>query len=128
MDLRVKYLADEMFPVQVLGLSRAVSQFGVPYVYYANGYIRADGMAFPEVEMDDAAVGNTRALFAKAVAAGEDVIVWRQLPEEDLVDGKRRLTFRAHFMTRAMLSLAWEKPNLSDEVFRAIVGASGALA
>ena len=122
MDLRVQWMAEEMFAVQIKGLMRAVSQFGIPYTYYANGYIRAEGLPFPEVEYDDEAVEITRALFASEIAKGNDVIVWRRLPEEDLVDAKRRLSFRAHFMPRSMIALAWESPGLSEKVFREIAG------
>lgn len=118
---RTRDLAESLFPVQILGIARAVSQFGVAYTTYANGYLKEEGQPFVRVDYDDKIMEIVETLFRDELAKGHDVIVWRWMPEEVEIDGKRRLMFRAHFMPHSMIALAWEQPGLSERVFQRIV-------
>ena len=93
----IRELISANFPIEIIGVPRAQSQFGVPYTLFLNG------TATPETRLIDGAHDgeiNTRAIeWISCQPKDHDVVVWRELPEQL----ETHLRWRLHTMTRAKL-------------------------
>lgn len=78
----------EIFPVQLHGLRRFVSEYGIPYVTLANGYIQHQGEEQVRTTLHNALKHATEWFVARR-KAGDDVLVWRVCPE---IERERRST------------------------------------
>lgn len=116
-ELQVRRAAEAIFSLQVIGRSRATSEFGLPYTAYSNGFITQEGAStLPVVGWDDV-VNTCVSLFRAEVAGGNNVIVWRATPEAHVFGGKHKLWMRCHFMSMAALR-EWE-PEEPDQTLTA---------
>lgn len=126
-------IAQRTMRANVVGLPRAVSQFGMPYQYWANGACKSEGAAVPVWPMSDvhsaAALDSVASFFGAAAAAGENVAVWREFPDVYVHPAQERSTsfpwtraaperwlviFRLHFMPwAAFIKYVEEAGNVS---------------
>lgn len=99
----IGYLSDlddrirEIFPVQLHGLRRFVSEYSVPYVTIANGYVKQQGEEQVRTTIHDALTHATE-WFVERRKAGDDVLVWRQCPEIERDGAITSLYMRCHTM------------------------------
>lgn len=129
MEGRVWQAAHSIFPVNAVGRSEAVSEFGIEYRYWANGAVLDEGQPAPVWTADRAEQGMldmVKAYFVEAREAGNTVVVWREFPEfnklpaceadpvfkEPARPARLLLIMRLHFMP-------WERfKTLTDEVVK----------
>lgn len=96
----IRELVSANFPIEILGRSGTVSQFGMPYVSFVNGVVDPNAALH---EAHDGQINGWAIEWISQQPREHDVAVWLAFPHEEPVGTGRLLRWRLHTMSRADL-------------------------